>query len=282
MPASITHELVACEAADLLPKNARELVFAAPDYYYLGAQGPDLFFFYKPLSSEESNLGSFLHRTRIKAWFSALLCSLEGFTGTQFERSLSYALGFCTHLSADAVFHPFIYRFLRNMDCPRLTHQEIENDWDVYFLDKLRGKRADRHLSPFDLGQIAADGVLYRYLSQAASKIGRELSPVPFRRMCRHFSLYLRHIHSSHPKVLRLFGAGKLYPRSSPDPAYLRGKNFLSFSGGRASDADGLFALAAEQSADRISAFLEAFNTDMVLPDELFSVHMLTGDRTSR
>ncbi len=281
MPASITHELVAWEALGLLPEKTREQIFSAPSYYYLGAQGPDLFFFYKPFARGE-NLGRSLHRTGVKAWFSSMLAALCSFTGREFSRSLAYALGFCTHLAADAVFHPFVYRYLRRTDAPRFTHQEIENDWDVYFSEKLRGERATRYIHPFDLSAVAAEGTLYRFLSETAGRVGKELSPAPFRRMCKEYALYLRHIHARHGRVLRLVGLGKLYPRETPDPSYLGGRDFYDLSDGKGADIDELFSLAADGAATRVSVFLKAFNADTVLPDELFSIHMLTGKRIAR
>ena len=45
MPSSITHELIAEAAAEAFPEEIRRLAGDHPDYFFLGAQGPDLFFF---------------------------------------------------------------------------------------------------------------------------------------------------------------------------------------------------------------------------------------------
>ncbi len=275
MPSSITHELIAREALDLLRCNARDIIERAPDYYYLGAQGPDLLFFYRPLAG--NNPGRSLHRTRVYGWFSALLKALPGYTGEEFEACLAYALGFCSHLAADIVFHPFVYRYLAETDAPPRTHQLIENDWDVYFLSALRGERVENYRFPFRLSEIAEKGVLCRYLTEAAHLFGWEFSAGALKRMLHGFEGYLRHFHRAHGRILRPF-LPEFYPRELPDPAYLRGSAFERRTGMKAKDADGLFRLAAEESAQRICAFLEAFNADMPLPDSLFSFHMLTGE----
>ena len=280
MPASITHELIAREALERLSPSAKEIIYNAPAYYYLGAHGPDLFFFYRPVFGREFNLGRLLHRSRIFDWFTALLTTLPRHTGSDFEQCLAYALGFCTHLAADVAFHPFVYNFLAEIDAPKLTHQEIENDWDVYFLKKHTGQSPQRYRFPFDMREIADAGVLYRYVSEAAVHIGRDLSPSAFRRMCKLFRVYLDHSHTRGARVLSLFGMAELYPREEPDPAYLRGKKFAELTGGKGANADELFSYAVAESAERIDAFLNAFNTDMVLPEELFSRHMLTGKHT--
>ncbi len=276
MPSSITHELIAAQSLSLLRCNARELIERAPDYFYLGAQGPDLFFFYRPLAGD--NLGKLLHRTRVHDWFTALLKALPGHTGEEFEKCLAYALGFCSHLAADIIFHPFVYRYLGETGADRFTHQEIENDWDVYFLASLRGTTPENYRFPFDLKQISADGILFCYLAEAGRLFGRELSASAFRRMLAGFSAYLRHFHRAHGRILKPF-LPALYPRETPSPAYLGGGSFQRLANGLGKDADALFRRAAEESAERICAFLEAFNADMGLPESLFSFHMLTGER---
>lgn len=275
MPSSITHELIAQEAVAALPKGTQEIVFSAPDYYLLGAQGPDVFFFYAPLADRSRNLGKRLHRGDVAPWFRSLLRALPGCAGEEFKKRMAYAFGFCSHLSADTVFHPFVYRYLRESGRPKLTHQEIENDWDVYFLKKIRGISPAQYRCPYDLKEISADGILFRYLSETAAPLGIELKSGPFRRMCKTYALYLAHIRRG--RALKYVGLSELYPRKEPDPAYLGGKRFLALSEGNGRSADELFRRAADESALRISVFLEAFNSDMVLPDPLFSLHMLTG-----
>ncbi len=277
MPASITHELIAREALGELPPRIRDAATDAPDYFYLGAQGPDLFFFYRPLSHKSGNFGRFLHRNRVYDWFAAMLDVLPGFAGDDFKKCLAYALGFCSHLAADVVFHPFVYNYLGATDSPRSLHQKIENDWDVYFLRELQGQSVFRHSYPFDLKEIADGGVLFRFVSETAGRIGREINGRAFRRMLALFRRYLTHFHTR-VKLLAPLGLGRFYPDAVPDPAHLGGEKFASYAKGNAS-ADELFLRAVQESVERITSFMEAFNADMVLPESLFSRHMLTGER---
>lgn len=267
MPSSITHELIARETLSLLCKSARELILRAPSYYYLGAQGPDLFFFYRPLARE--NFGKELHRTRVYDWSCALLHALPGRTGEKFEKCLAYALGFCSHLAADIVFHPTVYRMLSKAQGERFLHQQIENDWDVYFLHALGEGSAVGHRYPFDLKKIGEDGVLSEYLSETAKLYGRDLKRGAIGSMLKAFDAYLRHFHRAHGRILKPFFP-ELYPRE---------EDAFDLKKDARAEADELFRLAAEESATRICAFLEAFNADMVLPDALFSFHLLTGER---
>lgn len=277
MPAAITHELVAREAAESLSQTVRDQIFQARGYYFFGAQGPDPFFFLRPVLKRESNLGKLLHRTHVYDWFQGMLQTLPHFTGTEFEKCLSYALGFCSHLAADTAFHPFVYNFLEKADAPAFTHQEIENDWDVYFLRALDGQETTAHVFPFDLGEISDDGILYRFTAETAAFVGRDVAAKDFRRMLRAYGLYLKHTHTEKVRLLSYIGLGEFVPNEEPSPLYLRGKDFLQLSGGRGKDADALFRLAAEESTLRITAFLDAFNAGGSLPETLFSLHMLTG-----
>ena len=277
MPSSITHELIAAEAEEQIPAGAREIARTAPDYYFLGAQGPDLFFFYRPFARREENLGRRLHRRQIYDWFTALMKALPEFTGEEFGQCLAYALGFCSHLAADVTFHPFIYNYLKENDPGRMTHQQIENDWDVYFLRELKGQSVLRYRYPFDLKAIAQADVLFRYLSRTGERIGIPFRAGAFRRMIRNFSRYLTHFHKGGVKVLRPFGLAAFYPRSAPEPTFLCGERFYALSEGRGNSADELFLYAVRESAACIEAFLEAFNTNAQLPRALFSRNLLSG-----
>lgn len=273
MPSSITHELIAGESLEGLPAKIGCAVGRAPDEYYLGAQGPDLFFFYRP--AHRDNFGKFLHRNAVYRWFSALLKELpEG--GRERDCCLAYALGFCSHLAADAVFHPFVYNLLKEDGDARFRHQRIENDWDVYFLRALKDEPPQYHVYAFDEEKIALEGILFPYLKSCAEAVGRTLERRPFLRMLRLFGMYLSHFHRRR-RPLSALGMKDLYPRETPDPAVLGGERFSALSLGKGSDADKLFLAAVEESKRCISAFFDASTSDMVLPESLFSRSLLSA-----
>ncbi len=276
MPSSITHELIAKEAVHLLPAGAKRAALRAPDYYFLGAQGPDLFFFYLPLKMRD-NWGKGLHREGVYEWFSAMLSSLPEKEGR--AECLAYALGFCTHLAADTVFHPFVYRYLAEHGDKKFRHQRIENDWDVYFLRATERKSPIRYRFAFDLSAIGRENILAPYLAKCAKKTGRTLRPAAIKRMFSNFSRYLSHFHRAR-KPLALFGLKDLYPRDVPDPEVICGEDFSRLSVGKGGDADALFFAAEGEAATCISAFYDAYTSDMVLPKSLFARNLLTGEPT--
>ncbi len=277
MPSSITHELIAAEAAKKLPEALQSAVSAAPDYYYLGAQGPDVFFFYKPLGRREYNFGKTLHRKQLCEWFSALLGGLKTRTGDDLVKCRAYALGFCTHVEADVAFHPFVYAYLEKTGAHKRFHQQMENDWDVVFLKTLRDMSAYNYKFPFDCKKIAREGVLFPYIAEAAKKLGRRpVTKGAFKRGLRFFAWYQKHFHRRHFRYLKPF-APRLYLRDECDPSELGGEDFYALSGGKAHTAQELFALAADAAAALMEQFYDAIGSGAPLPREKFGRNLLTG-----
>jgi len=185
MPSCITHQLIAEYAEQSFPPEALSAISDARAYYFLGAQGPDLLFFYRVLSGKENNLGRLLHRKHRYAVFSAFYDLLRGdfFRGEAREKAAAYIYGYLTHYCADVAFHPFVYAYLEAHGGEGFLHQRIENDWDVYFLREKRGREAEDYTFPFSVKRIADDGVLYLLFSFAFAETVRRLFKLFSRRM---------------------------------------------------------------------------------------------------
>ena len=289
MPASITHELVARQAKEqLLSSEIAKRIDAAPEYYYLGAQGPDLLFFYRPLSRKEPNFGRMLHRERIYETTCAFLITLRRLTGDELKKAQSYVLGYISHCCTDGVFHPFVYNLLREIHGGRVEHQQIENDWDVYFLARHRGHGAEKYSFPFSLKEIAQEETLFTLWSSCAHILGRRtLSPAAFAASLKNFGRYLTFFHGRCyaqrrrlerlEKIFRIRGLSRLFPRGAPDRRVLFGEDFPRLAEGLGQNADDLFTLATTRSAERITTFMRCFAERTPLPREEFSVHLHTG-----
>lgn len=272
MPSYVTHELIAKSAAALLPKEERNFALSAPDYYYLGAQGPDLYFFYKP-QQRKKNWGKVLHRGTVYRWFECLLKALSSQKGEEREKCLAYALGFCTHLAADGAFHPFVYGYLKEKGLKKKEHQRIENDWDVYFASTLEETDVRGRSPLFDLTKILREGVLFAYLRTAADMFGKPIKKGAFKRCLRFFRWYLKHFHRRRFRYL-LPIVPQLYPKQKTDPDVTESELFPLLTGEK--NADALFLAAARDAADRMREFLRATEGEP-LP-KTFSRHLLTGE----
>lgn len=295
MPSSITHQLVAEEARKRLPPEIGSVAEEFADEYLLGCQGPDLFFFYRIGSRSEYNLGKFLHRYRVYDAFLAFAEAIAGkegaprFNKEQKKRALAYVLGYIAHYCTDSAFHPFVYGYLSETHAEKQEHQQIENDWDVYFLRELRGRETEGYSFGFSRKALKQDGTAARLYAYLASRLGREeVTPARFDRGVKNFTRYLRAFHKKcygsqkrWQRAEKIFHAkrflSRLYPRKEPAPEYLGGEQFLACSEGKGDSADALFRLAVDESARLMLLFVQSLEKDLPLPREEFSNSFLTG-----
>lgn len=298
MPSSITHQLIAEEALKRFPPAAAEAVRRAPDEYFLGAQGPDVFFFYRIGSNKEYNFGKFLHRYRVYDVFILFLRVLAQdkndnrvpqFSEEEKTQALSYMLGYITHYSADSTFHPFVYHYLQKTNAPKTVHQQMENDWDVYFLREKRGMENEYFsyaFSPKPLIRHRTVARLFRFL--AAHLEREEMKQSKFNGSIKNFARYLRFFHKKcytsqrrWERTEKIFHAKKflsaLYPRKNPEPAYLYGEDYAELSNGRGRNADELFERAVAESARLGELFLAALDGGSVDRND-FGRGLLSGE----
>lgn len=295
MPSCITHQLIAEEAKKHFPQEAERAASAYPDEFFLGCQGPDVFFFYRIGNKSEYNLGKFMHRFRVYDIFSLFLNAVTGkdgapnFEGEKRMRALSYILGFITHYAADCTFHPFVYRYLEEHRAEKREHQQMENDWDVWFLRELRGQEAEKFRFGFSPKEIVEEGALSRLYAYLGYRLEREeVSKARFDSGVKNFYRYLKFFHGKcysaqrgWERTERLFHAkrylSRLFPREDPAPEYVAGEHFSALSGGCGGSADELFRHAVEESSRLVELFLKAMHGEGTLAREDFGNGLLTG-----
>ena len=297
MPSGITHQLVAEEAEKLLPEGLQHIIKKAPDEYYLGCQGPDMFFFYRIGNKSEYNIGKYLHRYSVAETFRLFARVLAGEQNPRFPalseddrtRVFAYILGYITHYATDSTFHPFVYNFMEREDCPKRIHQLIENDWDVYFLRKFRGREAEKFRCAFKVKEIAENGAVARLYACLAEELGREeVKRGKFNAGLKNFWKYLTFFHGKcyssqrHWEKLEHFFRAKpflscLYPRKEPEREYLANEDFLQLSEGKGGNVDELFDNAVKESARLASLFVECVRKGEPLPEADFNKSFLTG-----
>ncbi|MDE5897136.1 MAG: zinc dependent phospholipase C family protein [Clostridia bacterium] len=287
MPSCITHQLISEESKKNLPEQAKLSAELYPDYYFLGTQGPDVFFFYKPFSKKEFNLGRFLHRSRVYDVFSFFAREVSAAAGEEHGRIAAYVAGYVCHYCTDTVFHPFVYRYLEEHGASKTEHQLIESDWDVYFAGQ-RGREAAGWKFPFSAKSINEEGTLYALYARLANELGRKSVPErTFRRGVSRFARYLKFFHGKSRagffrKTEKLFRlqpvCSSLYPRKEIDPDYLYGEEFERLSG--AKSADELFSEAAARTADLCKLLFRAAMHGEPLPREEFNRSFLTAHQT--
>ena len=131
MPAAYTHFVFAEAVFAQLSKDLQFKIQKHIDLYRVGAHGPDLLFYYKPLQKNPINqIGHTLHKLSAAPFFQhakQIIRSDEAFAPQ------AYTFGFITHFILDQASHSYINT---QTQTSALTHAEIETALDrSYFIE---------------------------------------------------------------------------------------------------------------------------------------------------
>ncbi|MCI8454439.1 MAG: zinc dependent phospholipase C family protein [Lachnospiraceae bacterium] len=113
MPAVFAHDLFGRMIESRLSGEKRRLIRRNKDCFYLGLQGPDPLFFYRPSVKNAIRLtGNSLHAQKSTVLFedgiSAIIEARKAGNSRQEEAFLSYLMGFVCHFALDSSLHGFI------------------------------------------------------------------------------------------------------------------------------------------------------------------------------
>ena len=159
MPGFITHSLFAREVLeDLHCKGLQTDIGSRMPLYYLGAQGPDIFFYYKATPWVKydgvEKLGFIMHDSRTEDFFIeslAYIKSLEKQDHSKYMDLKVYITGYLCHFALDLTAHPFIHytagiNTKENNSTFRyhIYHKQLESIIDAFMLQLKDGKKAHR------------------------------------------------------------------------------------------------------------------------------------------
>ena len=137
MPAATTHAEFAKSVYEAMPEEKKQKITSLP-MYYLGSQGPDLFFFHRYMFLPNSlhQYGNLIHSQKVKE----TIAYMKAHTPTPALHS--YYCGFLTHYSLDAFCHPIINAFAKMEQDLHGTHVSeahfrLEGEIDGWLLNKL-------------------------------------------------------------------------------------------------------------------------------------------------
>lgn len=114
MPNLITHYIYSHEAIKATGnKNIIKTVSEYENVFNLGAQGPDIFFYYKIFNflgaKKIRKVGSRMHKEMTGNYFKSVLQYIKKTTGREYEILCSYLYGIITHYAIDLSTHAYIY-----------------------------------------------------------------------------------------------------------------------------------------------------------------------------
>lgn len=125
MPASYTHYSFGQNVLEKLPQRIKNIIISNKEAYYIGLNGPDILFYYKPLFKNEVNrYGHKLHKEKVYGFLERGKMYIEE---SHDEVCFSYILGFVCHFILDRKCHHFIAEAMNENS---ISHEEIEAELD--------------------------------------------------------------------------------------------------------------------------------------------------------
>jgi len=140
MPGFLTHYL----AGQAVQARLGDAVIIAPAHqqlFTLGAQGPDIFFYYAPgfLRARSRNVGSVIHEADFGPFFMHMA------RYTRQETLFAYLSGFLTHFAVDVAAHPFVNAHCAEENATSIQaaahHRSYETALDVLMLARQTGQK---------------------------------------------------------------------------------------------------------------------------------------------
>lgn len=141
MPAAYAHYRFGKDVLECLPFLYRKPIEKYRELYDIGLHGPDILFYYKPLSANPVNQTGFgMHDRPGEDFFGK---ALEKYKLSENPEAMkAYLSGFICHFVLDSTCHPYIEKM---MEKSGLSHTEIETELERYFMTK-DGKKPSRYV----------------------------------------------------------------------------------------------------------------------------------------
>ncbi len=157
--AGLFSHLIAGKATTILiDQKQKEIISEYKQAYYLGTQGPDLFFYYftRVFYNSTRPLGQMLHKERVGKFLSELIYQTKQIKNDR-DRAVatSYLLGYLSHYVVDAYTHPYVYykagfstrKWFKLSPRNSWYHRTIENNIDDVLLEYFYDNANEHHHS---------------------------------------------------------------------------------------------------------------------------------------
>lgn len=129
MPSTYAHYVFGKEVFQKYPKSLQERISPHLPLYHIGLHGPDILFYYKPLSKNPVNqTGHLMHDQPASLFFekaAGLLRETEE-DGLS-DKRMAYLCGFLCHFALDSCCHSYVKK---KIQVSGITHTEIEVEFD--------------------------------------------------------------------------------------------------------------------------------------------------------
>ncbi len=153
MPGMITHFIFGHSVKNNLCPRYKRIINEHHGIFNIGAQGPDLFFYYLPgfFKSNTKEIGLILHKKNVGEFIKHLINEVKHYENEEREICIAYLLGYLTHYVLDYKTHPYIYyrTGFRNKNKPitstkySVIHKKFEESIDLTLMKVLSEKSDD-------------------------------------------------------------------------------------------------------------------------------------------
>lgn len=207
MPANYTHRILGKEVLARLAPSTLDRIRENPLLFQLGLHGPDLLFYYKPLSRTSlGKLGHSLHHHTGREVLTVLLDAVDSLPAEKQDAALAYTLGFACHHLLDSICHPYVYQLIK---AGKSDHCTIEFQMDYWLMEKNGASPLETDPVSHLAGMKDKDFAVIAYLYAALSKLDFPDAPLKSRprqiASAYHSMQRLCHIFGSRHGIVRLF-----------------------------------------------------------------------------
>ncbi|MCL2405702.1 MAG: zinc dependent phospholipase C family protein [Defluviitaleaceae bacterium] len=213
MPGFLTHYIGGQSVLEVVGPKIGSYISPASKLYNLGAQGPDIFFYYIPgfITSRIRGIGTQMHESDLGLFFMYMANIIKNSKSpAQRQIVFAYVAGFLVHYAIDVHTHGYVYS--RTQDTHKMQeaskHRHFETSIDVLMLKHTHGTK------PGDYKQwqlISPKKVLLRVAAASTSDAIREVynrktTPVDVYRAMETMAQFTRYLQSSSGRRKRWLG----------------------------------------------------------------------------
>lgn len=133
MPGTYAHYAFGKEVLSHTDDEISKIISKNMDLFFIGLHGPDILFYYKPLTivNAVNKLGRHLHHENANIFFDKARGIISN---TKYkDEYFAYLFGFVCHFMLDSECHPYINRITKEN---HLSHTEIESEFDKLLLNR--------------------------------------------------------------------------------------------------------------------------------------------------
>lgn len=199
MPDLLTHTAFGEDVLLNIKNNhLRNIIQENKKLFLIGAQGPDLFFYYNFYKKNKTKIGQMMHAQHTGEFLVKMCESISNIQGKEYQELMSYFFGFVCHYVLDKNTHPFIFcfsgfNFENGLEKGTYDkeHSLMENCIDAYMWQKTKNKEAYKEPAYrlIDLRRSLPDHICHYLNNNIYDVYGINFTDKEVNKAYRHFVL---------------------------------------------------------------------------------------------